>query len=119
MLVEHKEHKEEDESIGYIESIFSSDNVLQSTYFPKNQRLYIAFNRGHMYSYENITQEMFNEFENSDSQGKYFYKNINNKSKYPCRKEYKLYPDEVKVLKETVEEFKNNLEENSEEDGDE
>ena len=110
MLVEHKEYKEEDGSIGYVESIFKSDNVLKSTFFPKINRLYIAFDRGHTYSYENITPEMYNEFENSDSQGKFFHKNLNKNPKYPIRKEFTLYPTEVKILKEIVNEFKNKLE---------
>jgi hypothetical protein len=119
MLVERKEYKEEDGSIGYIESIFKSDNVLKSTYFPKMQRLYIAFGRGDTYSYGNVTPEMYDEFEKIDSQGKYFYKNLNKNIKYPSRKEFTLYPNEVKDLKEVVEEYKNNIEENYDEDGDE
>lgn len=103
MLIERKEILNEDKSIGYIESIFNSDNVLKTTYFPAMQRLYIAFNRGHTYSYGNISNEIYCEFENADSQGKFFYKNINNKKEYPYRKEFTLYPYEVKNLKEIVE----------------
>jgi len=101
MLVEHKEFKDGDE-IGYIESVFSSDNVLKSTYFPKKQRLYIAFSRGHTYSYANVNTEMYEEFEKAESQGKFFHQKINN-IKHPSRKEFTLYPSEVKELKEVVE----------------
>lgn len=100
MLVERKEIKENNE-IGYIESVFSSENILKTTYFPKIQRLYIAFSRGHTYSYSNITPEIYEEFENSESQGKYFHKNINNKS-HPSRREFTLYPKEVTDIKEIV-----------------
>ena len=103
MLVERKEFQEEDGTIGYIETVFKSDNVLKSTYFPNIQRLYIAFNRGHTYSYSNVSPEMYQEFENADSQGKYFFKNLNKKTAHPYRKEFTLYPDEVKDLKEIVE----------------
>ena len=103
MLIERKEILNEDKSVGYIESIFNSDNVLKTTYFPSMQRLYIAFNRGHTYSYGNISNELYDEFENADSQGKFFYKNIKDKKEYSYRKEFTLYPYEVKDLKEIVE----------------
>ena len=103
MLVEQKKFQETDGSVGYIESIFKSDNVLKTTYFPKSQRLYIAFSRGHTYSYANVSPEMYEDFEEADSQGVFFHKNINNKPKHPARKEFTLYPNEVKGLKEIVE----------------
>lgn len=102
MLVERKEILNEDKSIGYIEAVFESDNVLKTTYFPQAQRLYIAFSRGHTYSYANIPQELYTEFESADSQGKFFHQKINNKVKYPIRKEFTLYPREVQDLKEVV-----------------
>jgi hypothetical protein len=108
MLVERKEILNEDKSTGYIEAVFNSDNVLKTTYFPKIQRLYIAFSRGHTYSYSNVSREIYDAFEESDSQGKYFHKNINNRSKYPTRKEFTLYPNEVHDLKNIVEEFNEN-----------
>jgi hypothetical protein len=108
MLIERKEILNEDNSMGYIEAVFNSDNVLKTTYFPSNQRLYIAFNRGQTYSYGGITKEMYAEFEAADSQGKYFHKNINNKNKFSTRKEFTLYPHEVKDLKNIVEEFNEN-----------
>jgi hypothetical protein len=108
MLAEHKEFQEKDGSLGYIESVFESDNVLKTTYFPNNQRLYIAFSRGETYSYGNVTLEMYKEFEEAESQGKWFFKNINKNIKHPYRKEFTLYPNEVKELKEIV---KNNKKE--------
>jgi hypothetical protein len=114
MLVEHREFQEKDGTLGYVESVYQSDNVLKSTYFPNIQRLYIAFSRGHTYSYGNISKEMFDEFEASESQGKYFHTKINNKREFPFRKEFTLYPSEVKDLKEIVENHKNLLEEDEE-----
>ena len=113
MLAEHKEFQEKDGSLGYIESVFSSDNVLKTTYFPNNQRRYIAFSRGETYSYSNVTPEMYKEFEEAESQGKWFFKRINKNSKHPYRKEFTLYPNEVKDLKEIV---KNNKKEVIEEE---
>lgn len=108
MLIERKEILNEDKSIGYIEAVFNSDNVLKTTYFPQARRLYIAFSRGHTYSYANVPREAYDEFEAAESQGKYFHKNINNRSKYPTRKEFTLYPNEVHDLKNIVEEFNEN-----------
>ena len=106
MLVERKEFQEEDGKIGYIESVFNSGNVLKTTYFPNNQRLYIAFSRGHTYSYGNVSPELYLEFEEADSQGKFFHKKINNNKMHPSRKEFTLYPNEVKDLKQIVEDNK-------------
>jgi len=106
MLIERKEFKEKDGSIGYIESVFNSDNILKTTYFPRNQRLYIAFGRGHTYSYGNVNPELYKEFEEAESQGKFFHKNINNNYKHPSRKEFTLYPNEVRDLKQIVENHK-------------
>ena len=106
MLVEQKKFEDTDGSIGYIESVFKSDNVLKTTYFPKAQRLYIAFSRGHTYSYGSVSPELYAEFEEADSQGVFFFKRINNKPNYPTRKEFTLYPNEVKELKQIVEDHK-------------
>lgn len=103
MLVERKEILNEDGSVGYIEAIFTSDNVLKSTYFPNDNRLYIAFRRGHTYSYNNINEEMYKEFETAESQGKFFYKNINKNLKITYRKEFSLYPNEIKDINEIIE----------------
>lgn len=108
MLVERKEFHNEDGSIGYIESVFKSENILKTTYFPIMQRLYIAFSRGDTYSYGNVSSEFYQEFENAESHGKFFYKNINKKSQYPYRREFSLYPNEVNSIKEIVINHENN-----------
>lgn len=112
MLVERKEIKEEDGSLGYIESIFKSSNILKTTYFPTLNKLYIAFSRGHTYSYMNISKEFYNEFENADSHGKFFYQKINNNDKYPHRREFTLYPREINDAKKIIEE--NDIDNNDE-----
>ena len=111
MLVEEKKFKQDDGSIGYYEAIFDSSNILKTTYFPKQNRLYVSFNRGGVYSYENVDNEKYEEFKDAESQGKYFIKEIkNDPSKYPYRKEFTLYPDEVKNLKEERDQTKKELE---------
>ena len=113
MLIERKEVLNEDKSTGYIEAVFNSDNVLKTTYFPKANKLYIAFSRGHTYSYGNISKELYDEFESASSQGKFFHSKINNKLKYPVHKEFTLYPSEVKDLKEIVTKKLSEFEENN------
>ena len=110
MLVERKEYVEKETNLTYIESIFKSGNILKTTYFPHSQRLYIAFSRGDTYSFENVSPEIYQEFEAADSHGKFFHSRI--KNKFPQRREYKLLPYEVEGLREVVESY--NPEENDE-----
>lgn len=105
MLVERKKILNEDGSIGYIESIFKSDNILKTTYFPNINRLYITFSRGgQTYSYSNVTPELYEEFEEAESHGKFFHKRINRNVNHPYRKEFTLYPSELIETKKIIEE---------------
>jgi len=107
MLIERKEILNDDKSIGYIEAIFNSGNLLRTTYFPMSQKLYIAFGRGHTYSYSNVSKEFYDEFEKTESQGKFFHSKINNNKAFPYRKEFSLYPSEIQEIKKIIEENKN------------
>lgn len=106
MLVKSKEVLNKDGSVGYVEAIFESDNILKTTYFPESERLYIAFKRGHTYSYGNISYETYLEFETTQSQGKFFHQELNNNKAHPCRKEFTLYPHEINDAKKIIEENK-------------
>ena len=112
MLVERKEILNEDGSVGYIESVFMSENILKTTYFPGSQRLYIAFSRGDTYSYGNVSPDFYQEFEDAESHGQFFHKKINKKPQYPYRREYKLLPYEIEGFKKIIEEH--NTEEDDE-----
>lgn len=108
MIVEKKEYGTEANGT-YIECVFDSTNILRTTYFPMLRRLYISFNKGNVYSYSNINEDLYKEFENSDSQGKFFASNIrSNPNDYPVRKEFKLYPSEVEETKILIKEYKSN-----------
>lgn len=109
MLVERNEVLNEDGSLGYVESVFKSGNILKTVYFAAKELLYITFSRGNTYSYLNISLDFYKEFEEAESNGKFFHQRI--KGKVPYHKEYTYYPHEVQELKEIVENFK------SEEDG--
>ena len=104
MLIQRKKHNDEDGSLGWIESIFNSSNILTATYFPKRNKLYIAFKRGGVYSYTNINEEFYIEFETAESQGKFFVSKIRNKDKYPYAKEYKLLGGEIEAAKKIIKE---------------
>jgi len=104
MIVERKEIKNEDDSIGYVESIFDSGNILKTVYFVAQNRLYISFKRGGTYSYSNITPEIYHEFETVESQGKFFHKTISpNSDKYPYRHEFDLMKLEIEEIIEIIE----------------
>ncbi len=107
MIVQKKINKEEDQTVGYIECIFESSNILMTTYFPKTELLYVSFNRGGVYSYGNVNEEKYNQFETSDSQGKFFVKEIKG-GDHPFRKEFKLFDSEVKEAKNILNEWKEN-----------
>lgn len=100
MISNRVEHNDPDGTLGFIESIYFSDNVLKSTYFPKTRMMYISFSRGGTYSYSNIDGELYSRFEEVDSQGEFFHKNIAKfPNKYKARKEFTLYPEELNEIK--------------------
>ena len=109
MLLESKTYSENDGSVGYIESIFESSNILKTIFFPKKERLFLSFNNGDTYSYSNITEDIYKQFMDSESQGKFFAQNIKKeKEKYPYRKEFKLKQYEL----EEIDEIRNKHKEN-------
>jgi hypothetical protein len=108
MIVSNKIHEEKDGSVGYIENVYDSSNILTSTYFPKTNIMYIAFNRGGVYSYGNISKELHEQFVNAESQGKFFVKEIKNNDAYPFLKEFKLFESEINDAKKLIEEWREN-----------
>ena len=112
MIVERKEVRDEDGNLGYIEAVYKSENILNTVYFVEAQRLYIGFSRGNMYSYENIDPELYQDFEEAESHGKFFHARINNR--FPYRKEYTLNPSELNEYRDIV---KNNSIEEDQDDG--
>jgi len=102
MLIKREEVLNEDGSLGYIESVFKSENILKITYFVEAQRLYIAFSRGDTYVYEGITPEFYQEFEEAESNGKFFYKRLNKKPQYPTKRVYGLLPYEIEGFRKII-----------------
>jgi hypothetical protein len=110
MILKREEVLDDNGNIGYIEAVYKSENILNTVYFIEAQRLYIGFSRGNMYSYENISPELYEEFEDAESHGKFFHARINNR--FPYRKEYTLNPSELNEYREII---KNNLTEEDQE----
>ena len=50
----------------------------------KNNILFVRFNNGGIYIYENVNEKLFEDFKNADSKGKFLNENI--KNKYECSK---------------------------------
>jgi len=103
MLVERKEILNEDGSLGYVETIFKSSNILKTVYFADTEKIYITFSRGNTYLYTEFGLKLYERFEEAESNGKFFHQHI--KGKVPFYKEYDYYPHEVQELKEIIENF--------------
>lgn len=109
MIIQRKESFDEDDGkLGYVETIFESSNILMSTYFPKTKTLYLAFNYGQTYRYDNVDEELFREFETAESQGKLFNSKIKNNDKIPYQKAYKMFDSELEDAKTIIKEWKEN-----------
>lgn len=110
MLIEKKTYNEDDGSVGYIESIYDSSNILKTIYFPKKSRLFISYKRGGTFSYGNINENLYENFENSKSQGAFIEQVIKKfPNKYPFSKEFKLFESEIKDIKKIIEDNKETL----------
>ena len=106
MIVKNREHYDENAKLELIETIYDSSNILMSTYFPKSEKLYIAFNKGAVYQYLNCSKELFLEFKTSESQGKFFNQNIKNNKDLIYSKHFDLYNNEIEHAKSLVKEWK-------------
>ena len=111
MLIQREEVLNDDGSLGYVECVFQSENILQTTYFADSQLLYITFSRGNTYSYEHVEEDLYERFEEAESHGKFFHKNI--KNNFKNQRTYKLLPYELEGLREVVE---NHIPEEDEQD---
>lgn len=110
MIVKRKVIEDDDGKL--IECIINSTNILRTDYFAHRNRLFVYFNRGKVYSYGNITEEVYKNFEEADSQGEFLRGEIMKKpNKYPYHKEFSLTESEITDAKNVIEEWKedNNL----------
>lgn len=106
MLLNKNSHIEEDGSVGYVDAYFDSSNILQSTYFPGKEKLVVTFGRGQTYAYFDVSQNLYERFENSESQGKFIRSEIIDKN-LDSKLMYKLTSAELSELKANIELNKN------------
>jgi len=106
MIIKRTITKDKDGTL--IECVINSSNILKTDYFVHNKKLFVYFNRGHCYSYYNVDENTYNEFENAKSQGEYLRQNIMNNLKFPYAKEFKLSEREITESKNIIEEWKEN-----------
>jgi hypothetical protein len=111
MLLERKELRDEETQELFYEALFDSSNIMKSIYLPGKKMLFIIFKKGVVYSYASVDAELYVGFENSDSQGVYFSKNIAKNPNCTYFREYKLYEFEKKDMLKLIEEQKQLLEE--------
>lgn len=107
MLLERKEATRERDGLMVVESYFDSTNIAKVNYIPARQFMFIFFNNGLVYSYSNITEELYANFERADSQGKFFIAEIKKKPNiYRYIREYKLYEFEKQDIMHIIETLK-------------
>lgn len=63
-----------------IESLFSSSNILASSYNKDTRELILTFNKGGRYKYLDVSFNDYTRFEIAESQGSVFYSHINKHS---------------------------------------
>lgn len=107
MYITKEIYIEKDESIAYIECIYNSSNILKTTYFPTQEKLFIYFKRGGTYSYLNVDEKLYNEFENAESHGKFLQERIKNNPYHQHLKEFTLYKSEIDDCEKIILESKN------------
>ncbi len=61
---------------------FDSSNLKEGWYFPESKKLKIQFNSGDFYEYYNVEKSVFDGFEGTESQGRYFNQNVKGKFEF-------------------------------------
>lgn len=79
----------------------NSSTIIQSVYYEDREFLYIFYKRGNVYSYQPVSKEIYEGFENADSQGKYITEFIKKNSSIKYRKETVLKEHELKQMIES------------------
>lgn len=59
-----------------------SSNILKTEYDTQNYEMVVEFKTGGKYKYSNVPHNIYTQFRMSDSQGKFFSKNIAKKYSY-------------------------------------
>jgi hypothetical protein len=73
--------KEEIKGTKIINEIKSS-NIKKTEYDTETKKLFVEFNNGLKYEYDDVPHQIYTKFRLSESQGKYFTTDISKKYKY-------------------------------------
>jgi len=87
-----------EEKDNYIESIYDSSNIVASKYIRESEILYIIFKNNKVYSYTPVNEELFNQFQLNESQGKFFISHIKNNPEISTIKEDSLLTEDYNIL---------------------
>jgi translation elongation factor P/translation initiation factor 5A len=98
------------EENGVVEALFNSSNLFKALYLKGNKIMYVFFKKGGVYSYFNMDNEMYEQFELAESQGEFFAQNIKNNARYPHSKEFKMKDFEINDLTNRINEAIKDLE---------
>jgi hypothetical protein len=91
-----------EEKDNLVESVYDSSNIVASRYIAEAEILYIVFKKNKVYSYTPVSQELFQEFQLANSQGKFFIDNIKKNDLISCIKEETLDNDYYILLEQKV-----------------
>jgi KTSC domain len=107
MLLDRKEITFSGSTDTIIEGYYDSSNILKTSYIPNKEFMFIFFQNKLVYSYSNITMDLYEKFEKADSQGKFFITEIKKKPReYNYLREYKLYEFEKQDIISIIESLK-------------
>ena len=62
-----------DTNANIIRCLIQSSNILETVYNTETKDLLITFNGGRVYQYKNVSADIYNKFEQSESHGKTFH----------------------------------------------
>jgi hypothetical protein len=87
-----------------VTSIYESTNIYKSVYHLLDNDLFITFNNGSIYKYNNVDLLTFLKMQESESIGKFFFSNIKTKFDFE-----KIGSEDPKTILKEVENLKNKL----------
>jgi hypothetical protein len=98
------------EENGVVEALYNSSNLFKSLFLKERHIMYVFFKKGGVYSYYNVNEEIYDEFEAAESQGEFFTQKIKNNQQYPHSKEFKMKDFEINELTTRINEAVKSLE---------
>lgn len=101
--------RKQDEN-GVVEALFDSSNLYKALYLKEKKIMYVFFKKGGVYSYYNVDNAIYEQFETAESQGEFFTKHLKYNTNYPYSKEFVMKDFEINDLTNSINEAKSRLE---------